>query len=76
MRDYVRDGTVESFVLWNPVDLGYLAVHVAYRTQRGSMVPTGTLHLGRLKGIQASGREVLLGPPMRFDRSNIDQYDF
>jgi rhamnose transport system substrate-binding protein len=37
MRDYVLDGTVESFVLWNPVDLGYLAVYVADRTQRNGM---------------------------------------
>ena len=29
MRQYVEDGTVRQFVLWSPVDLGYLTVHVA-----------------------------------------------
>ncbi|MBW8764636.1 MAG: substrate-binding domain-containing protein, partial [Microbacterium sp.] len=29
MRDYVNDGTVTSFALWNPGDLGYLAAYAA-----------------------------------------------
>ncbi len=30
MREYVEDGTVTAFALWNPADLGYLA---AFATQ-------------------------------------------
>src|ERR671910_1537249 len=29
MREYVENGTVASFALWNPEDLGYLAAHTA-----------------------------------------------
>ena len=29
MRDYVKDGTVTAFALWNPEDLGYLAAYAA-----------------------------------------------
>src|SRR4051795_7912575 len=29
MRKYVKDGTVKSFALWNPADLGYLAAYAA-----------------------------------------------
>ena len=29
MRDYVEDGTVTEFALWNPGDLGYLAAYAA-----------------------------------------------
>ena len=29
MREYVEDGTVEAFALWNPADLGYLAALAA-----------------------------------------------
>jgi ABC-type sugar transport system substrate-binding protein len=76
MRDYVEDGTVESFVLWNPVDLGYLAVYVADLKRRGQLPESGTIDAGRLKRVQVAGREVLLGPPMRFDKSNIDKVDF
>ncbi len=76
MRDFIEDGTVESFVLWNPVDLGYLAVYVADLKRRGQIPQTGTFDAGRLHKIHIADREVLLGPPMRFDKSNIDQFDF
>ena len=29
MREYVKDGTVSEFALWNPDDLGYLAAYAA-----------------------------------------------
>ena len=29
MREYVKDGTVKEFALWNPADLGYLAAYGA-----------------------------------------------
>ena len=31
MRDYVKDGTVKAFALWNPADLGYLAAYAGAR---------------------------------------------
>jgi rhamnose transport system substrate-binding protein len=76
MRDYVLDGTVENFVLWNPVDLGYLAVYVADLKRRGQMVDNGTIEAGRLGKITVKDREVLLGEPIKFDRSNLDKFDF
>jgi ABC-type sugar transport system substrate-binding protein len=76
MRDYVKDDTVKSFILWNPVDLGYLTVHVCDLLRRGKMPETGTIDAGRLKKIQVKDREVLLGPPMKFTKENIDQFDF
>jgi len=40
------------------------------------MPETGTIDAGRLKKIQVSDREVLLGPPLKFDKENIDKFDF
>jgi ABC-type sugar transport system substrate-binding protein len=76
MRDYVKDGTVEAFILWNPVDLGYLTVHVADLLRKNQVPENGTIKAGRLGEIAVNQREVLLGKPMRFDKDNIDQYDF
>jgi ABC-type sugar transport system substrate-binding protein len=76
LRDYVRDGTVEVFILWNPVDLGYLAVYVADLKRKGQMPDNGTIQAGRLGDIRVKNREVLLGEPIRFDRTNLDDYDF
>jgi len=75
VKSYVQDETIQSFVLWNPVDLGYLTVQVASRLAARPLEP-GTASFGRLRGIQVTGDEVILGPPLLFDKKNIDQYDF
>ena len=75
MRPYVKDGTVESVLLWNPVDLGYLTVHAATRLVRDGALPA-SLPAGRLGTVAVADGEVLLGPPMRFTADNIDDFDF
>lgn len=79
MREYVEDGTVEAFALWNPTDLGYLATQAAAALAAGDL--TGeegeTFTAGRLGEftVGADG-EVLLGEPYVFDESNIADFDF
>jgi rhamnose transport system substrate-binding protein len=70
MREYVENGTVEAFALWNPGDLGYLAAYAAKALVDGDITgregdtfeagPPGRLHGRR-------GREVLLGDPFVFN---------
>jgi rhamnose transport system substrate-binding protein len=79
MREYVEDGTVEAFALWNPTDLGYLATHAAAALAAGDI--TGeegeTFTAGRLGEFTVgAGGEVLLGEPYVFDESNIADFDF
>ncbi len=77
MREYVLDGTVKKFVLWNPVDLGYLAVQVAVASAKGELQPgVETFKAGRLGELAVKGDQVILGDPIIFDSDNIDQYDF
>jgi ABC-type sugar transport system substrate-binding protein len=76
MRDYVMDGTVAEFILWNPVDLGYLAVYVADLQRKGQMPREGKFKAGRLGEVELKGGEVLLGDPIRFNKDNIDKFDF
>ncbi|HEV6954904.1 MAG TPA: rhamnose ABC transporter substrate-binding protein [Promicromonospora sp.] len=79
MREYVEDGTVEAFALWNPTDLGYLATQAAAALAAGDI--TGeegeTFEAGRLGEytVGADG-EVLLGEPFVYDASNIADFDF
>ncbi len=75
VKTYVRNGTIAQFVLWNPIDLGYLTVHAAYHLAGGPLVP-GPTHFGRLNGVQVNRDEVILGQPLLFDKGNIGQYDF
>jgi len=76
-KPYVHDGTVQTVVLWNTADLGYLAVTAAANLARGALA-TGaeSMPAGRLGSVNIRGREIILGPPLRFTRDNIDQYDF
>ena len=79
MRDYVNDGTVKAFALWNPEDLGYLAAYAAKALVDGEI--TGAegdgFEAGKLGSytVGADGT-VLLGDPYVFDKSNIADFDF
>jgi rhamnose transport system substrate-binding protein len=79
MREYVKDGTVSQFALWNPEDLGYLAAYAAKALVDGTI--TGKqgdkFDAGKLGSytVGADGT-VLLGDPFVFDKSNIDKFHF
>lgn len=79
MREYVEDGTVEAFALWNPEDLGYLAAFAARAVASGDIAGEegDTFEAGRLGEytVGADG-EVVLGEPFVFDSENIGDFDF
>ena len=82
MRKYIKDGTVQSFELWNPSNLGYLAGYAAASLASGTELKAGaTFSSGMLKKTYTvasadGGLSVVLGPPTVFDKSNIDQFNF
>ncbi|MGH9881993.1 MAG: substrate-binding domain-containing protein, partial [Pyrinomonadaceae bacterium] len=76
-KPYVKAGVVESVVLWNTVDLGYLTVYAADalstgKLKRGDHVVTA----GRLGTIEVVDDEVRLGAPFIFNKDNIDRFNF
>jgi rhamnose transport system permease protein len=76
-KPYVHDGTVQTVVLWNTADLGYLAVKVAAALAADRLtLPASSFDTGRLGDVRIRGTEVLLGPPLLFTKSNIDRFDF
>jgi rhamnose transport system substrate-binding protein len=76
-KPYVHAGIIESVVLWNTGDLGYLTVHAAAALARGRLQPGATsIDAGRLGTITIAGDQVLLGKPFVFTRDNIDRFDF
>src|SRR5687768_148024 len=78
MKPYVQSGCVQSVVLWNPVDLGYAAVHVMRATADDTLKPGDkSVKSGRLGELQiVNGSEVLLGPPFVYTKENIDKFNF
>ena len=76
-KPYVHDGTVQSVILWNTADLGYLTVYTASELISGRFAKgAASLAAGRLGNVQISGTEVVLGKPMIFNKSNIDAFNF
>ncbi|MCW2764339.1 MAG: rhamnose transporter substrate-binding protein [Nocardioides sp.] len=79
MREYVKDGTVTEFALWNPADLGYLAAYAADALVKGDITGAegDTFSAGDL-GEYTVGADsvVLLGDPFKFNKGNIDDFDF
>jgi rhamnose transport system substrate-binding protein len=75
VKEHVNDGTVKKFLLWSPIDLGYLGVHVGKAAKEGSLAD-GKQSFGRLKDVVISGGEVLLGPPMEFTKDNVGKATF
>jgi rhamnose transport system substrate-binding protein len=79
MREYVKDGTVKKFALWNPADIGYLAAYAGAALASGQI--TGAegekFKAGKL-GEYTIGKdgEIVLGPPTEFTAANIDQFNF
>jgi rhamnose transport system permease protein len=76
-KPYVHSGVVQTVVLWNTRDLGYLTVY-AGALAAGHKIAAGatTFTAGRLGPIAIQGSEIVLGPPLLFNQTNIDRFDF
>jgi len=76
-KPYVHDGVIESVVLWNTLDLGYLSVYASRALAEGQLKRGDqTVSAGRLGKIEVQNDEVRLGAPFIFNKSNIDGFNF
>lgn len=76
-RAYIHEGIIESIVLWNTRDLGYLTVYAAQAAATGRLKRGDQqLEAGRLGRVEVADDEVRLGAPFIFNRENIDRFDF
>lgn len=76
-KRYVHEGITDCLILWNSMDLGYLAVYASKAIIEGTLKPGDTeLQAGRLKTVEIAGDNILLGKPFTFTKENIDQFDF
>ena len=84
MKKYVTDGTSPVFGLWSVPDLGYLAYQVAAKLVSGEItgkegetfsVTDKNLNKGQPYTI---GKDsiVVLGPAYRFDKTNVNNFNF
>ena len=79
LKKFVDDGTIRSFELWNPANLGYLAAYAAVNLASKTVTSaTGqSFSAGKLGSFTIGPNDtVLLGPPLVFTKSNIGSFNW
>ncbi len=79
LKTYIKDDAspMKSGVLWNCMNLGYLAVQAANQLVSGTITSDSTsIEAGRLGTKQISNKECVLGDALIFDQANIDEFDY
>jgi len=77
MAGHVHSGAVDTFAIWNPIDLGYTAVYAA--SQLVAKKATGksgtTVSVGRMGTLTIDpSAETAMSKPFVFDKSNVDKF--
>ncbi|ROP49082.1 MULTISPECIES: rhamnose ABC transporter substrate-binding protein [unclassified Rathayibacter] len=79
MKEYIEDGTVTAFALWDPSQVGYLTAFAGKALLDGTITGAegDTFDAGEL-GSYTVGEDglVIVGELLKFDAENIDQYDY
>jgi len=79
LKKFVKNGVVTAFQLWAPYNEGYLATYVGTQIKQKKLTPAAgasieTPKLG--KKTFSDKLEVIAGPVEKFDKTNIDKFDF
>jgi rhamnose transport system substrate-binding protein len=76
-KPYIHGGSVQSIVLWNTRDLGYLTVYAGWLDAHHKIEPSArSVSVGRLGRLTVRGSEIVLGTPLIINKANIDRLDF
>jgi simple sugar transport system substrate-binding protein/rhamnose transport system substrate-binding protein len=72
---YLEDGSLDASLLWDPSKLGYLTVVLANNLLKGQ-TPTDGQDIPNVGKISVSGKNIVMGPPSVFTKSNYKQFPF
>jgi rhamnose transport system permease protein len=76
-KPYVHSGVVQTIILWNTRDLGYLTVYAGWLDSQKKIPQAATsIRVGRLGDLEVRGSEIVLGTPLIINKANIDHLDF
>ena len=73
---YLKDGSLDFGLLWNPADLGKLAVYVAYLELTGAEVAGYEVPGVGPITIEEDGRTIIMADPSVWTAENVDQFNF
>ncbi len=74
---YLKDGSLDFGILWDPGKLGKLTVYVAHYELNGTPITNGM----EIPGVGAitvweDGKTIIMGDPSVWTAENVDQFDF
>jgi rhamnose transport system substrate-binding protein len=77
MAGAIKSGATKEFAIWNPIDLGYSTIEIAYRLVKGETTgkPGSEIDAGRMGKIKVGANgEAAMADPFIYNASNIDQF--
>jgi len=77
MAGHVHSGAVDTFAIWNPIDLGYTAVYAADQimTKKATGKPGTEVAIGRMGKMKIDGTgEAAMANPFVYDKTNVDKF--
>ena len=77
MAGHVHSGAVDTFAIWNPIDLGYTAVYAADQimTKKATGKPGTEVFIGRMGKMKIDGTgEAAMANPFVYDKTNVDKF--
>ncbi len=77
LAGHVKAGSVKSFAIWNPIDLGYSATMLAYdlATGKAKAEPGAKIGIGRMGTITLDdNNSAAMADPFVYDASNVEKY--
>jgi ABC-type sugar transport system substrate-binding protein len=79
IKSYIKNPSnpLDAGVLWNCMDLGYLAIQAGYQMSKGTITGSSpSINAGRLGTKNISNKMVVLGNALVFDKVNVDQFNY
>lgn len=76
-KKFIDNGASQGVALWNPIDLGYSAVYLAYdlAVKKEEAKPGAKLSIGRVGEITLDDTtSAPMAAPFTFDKSNIEEF--
>ncbi len=76
-KAYLKDGSLDTAILWDPVKLGYLTVYLAKEKLDGKEIKDGmdVKNVGKIKVLQ-DGKTIIMGSPLDINKGNVDGFGF
>ena len=74
---YLKEGAIDTVLLWEPAKLGYLTVSLAKYILDGGEIKDGEIEApGFGKVTIEDGKHVIMGPASLFTKDNVDNFNF